>query len=89
VPLGIDLHCIPAGATDPLQPLDRRVFRVQKSHARRLFRMRVREDHFRRRTKQRACEDVVAAWQQLSLGALEAGWDIYQEGPWGSKKTPK
>jgi hypothetical protein len=37
-----------------------------------LFRKRAREDRFRSRTKQEPCEGVIAAWQQLLVGALEA-----------------
>ena len=71
--LGINLHYIPAGATDALQPLDRRVFGALKSSARRLFRQR-REVN---RTLVDACEDLRIAWENVGSDVLEEAWDCY------------
>lgn len=71
--LGINLHYIPAGATDALQPLDRRVFGALKSSARRLFRRR-REVN---RTLVDACEDLRIAWENVGSDVLEEAWDCY------------
>lgn len=71
--LGINLHYIPVGATDALQPLDRRVFGALKSSARRLFRQR-REVN---RTLVDACEDLRIAWENVGSDVLEEAWDCY------------
>ena len=71
--LGISLHYIPAGATDALQPLDRRVFGALKSSARRLFRERKEVD----RTLAVVCEDLRIAWENLGSDVLEEAWDCY------------
>jgi hypothetical protein len=86
--LNIELHYIPAGATDSLQPLDRLIFGVLKSHARRLFRLRVRGDQTIRRTKREAVEDVIHAWDLISQGTITSGWDIYEESPWDNNAEP-
>ena len=44
--LNIQLHFIPAGMTDKLQPLDRNCFGALKATARRLFRERYKDDPF-------------------------------------------
>jgi hypothetical protein len=80
--LNIEIHYIPAGATDLLQPLNRLVFGILKSQARRLFRARVSEDPFHRRTKNEACEDMMTAWDQISAEALQASWELYEEETW-------
>jgi hypothetical protein len=80
--LNIQLHYVPAGMTDALQPLDRVVFGALKSHARRLFRARVREEPQLRRTKQEAAQDMVSAWEMVSSETIIAGWDIYENEPW-------
>jgi hypothetical protein len=80
--LNIEMHSIPAGATDVLQLLERRVFGVLKSQARRLFHRRVNEDYLHRRTKSEACEDLMTAWARLSHEVLLTSWDIYDEEEW-------
>jgi hypothetical protein len=47
--LNIDLHFVPAGLTDALQPLGRTIFGALKSHTRRLFRCQVRDSPWLRR----------------------------------------
>ena len=71
--LDITLHYIPAGATDQLQPLDRRVFGALKAIARRLFRQRSCE----KRTLKQACADLREAWENLGTDTLEEAWDCY------------
>ena len=71
--LDITLHYIPAGMTDELQPLDRRVFGALKSAARKLF----RERRLMKRTLRDACDDLRKAWQRLGTDTLEEAWDCY------------
>ena len=59
--LNIQLHFIPAGMTEKLEPLDRNCFGALKVTARRLFRERDKDDPFAVRTKQDACSDLVCA----------------------------
>jgi hypothetical protein len=80
--LNIEIHYIPVGATDVLQPLDRRVFGVLKGQARRLFHRRVSEDYLHRCTKSEACEDLMVAWAHLSREDLLRSWDLYDEKGW-------
>jgi hypothetical protein len=74
--LNIDLHFVPVGLTDALQPLDRTIFGALKSHARRLFRCQVRDNPLLRRTKHEAAQDMVAGWEMLSAEMLAARWEI-------------
>ena len=71
--LDVSLHFIPPGATDELQPLDRRVFGVLKATARRLFRERPTES----RNKRQACADLRLAWECLGVDTLEEAWECY------------
>ena len=71
--LDVLLHFIPPGATDELQPLDRRVFGVLKATARRLFRERPTES----RNKRQACADLRLAWECLGVDTLEEAWECY------------
>jgi hypothetical protein len=83
--LNIEIYYIPASATNVFQPLDRRVFGILKSQARRLFHRRVNENHLHWRTKSEACEDLMTAWAPLSHKVLLAGWDLYDEEGWTKK----
>jgi hypothetical protein len=74
--LNIELHRIPAGAVDTLQPLDRIVFEALKSRARRLFRCPVETDRGVRGTKTEAVEDVMQAWEELTEDVVQEGWDF-------------
>ena len=71
--LKINLHYIPPGMTDLLQPLDRRVFGALKSTARSLFRKDPREN----RNKQTAVRDLLQAWDRLGQDTLEEAWSCY------------
>ena len=59
--LNIQLHFIPAGMTDKLEPLDRNCFRALKATARGLFRERYKDNPFAVRTKQDASGDLACA----------------------------
>jgi transposase len=59
--LGITLYFIPPGLTDEFQPLDWIVFRVLKSHAKRLFHERFRANPYQRRTKMDAVVHMLTA----------------------------
>jgi hypothetical protein len=72
----IKRHHLPAAMTDTLQLLDRHVFGILKSHARRLFRPRVRDDPMLRCRRQDTAEDMVRAWNLVSATTLAAGWEI-------------
>jgi hypothetical protein len=76
--LHIILLFIPPGATDCLQPLDRRVFGALKSEARRLFRRRISNNIEIKRSKREAVEDMITTWERLSDEVLKAAWDIYE-----------
>jgi hypothetical protein len=75
--LEITLHFIPPGLTDEFQPLDRIVFGVLKSHAKRLFHERFRLNPSARRTRKDAVSDMLSAWELLGESAIETAWTIY------------
>jgi hypothetical protein len=77
--LNIEIHYIFAGAVEVLRPLDRRIFGVLKSQARRRFHRHVNEDHLHRRTKSEACKDLMTAWARLSHEIISTSWDIYEK----------
>jgi hypothetical protein len=79
--VNIQLHSVPAGMTDALQPLDRVIFGALKSHARRLFRARVPEEAQLRRTKQEARQYMVSAWEMVSPDTVIAGLDSHESDP--------
>jgi hypothetical protein len=68
--------------TDALQPLDRTVFGALKTHASRLFHLRVRDNPMLQHTKQDAAQDMVSACYLLSPTALVTGWEIYEGEFW-------
>jgi hypothetical protein len=63
--LGITLGFISPGLTDEFQTVDRVVFGVLKSHAKRLFHERFRLRPYQRRTKRDAVSDMLIAWELL------------------------
>jgi transposase len=75
--LGITLCFIPPGMTDELQPLDRSVFAVLKATARRLFHERCMHAPLVKRSKEEACQDLIAAWEHVGLTTIEDAWEIY------------
>ena len=77
--LNIKLHFIPPGCTDLLQPLDVKVFGALKSTARRLFRERYSGVKAPKVTSKDAVQNLIKAWEGLSMHIGEAAWDIYKE----------
>ena len=71
--LNIKLYLIPAGMTDELQPLDKKIFGPMKMFARELFRRRYEQD--KHRGKIEACEDMVWAWEKLSPETIQDAFD--------------
>ena len=81
--LNIKLHLIPAGMTDELQPLDKKIFGPMKSYARYLFRNRFKnittDKREERRTKKDACQDMVCAWERLSADTIQGAFEHFNE----------
>jgi hypothetical protein len=84
--LGFTVHFIPSGQTDKYQPLDRSVFGCLKSTARLEYLKLVRDSPARRITKEDAVQMLQRAWNKLSVFALEAAWEIYQEGDQNARR---
>jgi hypothetical protein len=76
--LNIELIYIPPGATDELQPLDRKVFGGLKSEARRIFREWAVDNQELTVKRIIAAHTMCAAWDQLSEETLASAWNIYQ-----------
>jgi hypothetical protein len=55
------------------------IFGALKSIARRLFRRRTSHDPELKRSKRDAVTDMIAAWDVLSDGTLQAAWALYQD----------
>ena len=75
--LNINLHYIPAGCTDAMQPCDRRVFGALKGTAKLLFRRRYRSDPSRKMKKPEAVQCMLHAWDNLEAATIEEGWSCY------------
>jgi hypothetical protein len=76
--LNIQLHYIPPGWTDELQPLDRYVFGALKAICRRLFSRHCQElDPSVKRPD--AARFVQEAWDALETHILEKGWGIFED----------
>ena len=73
--LNIKLYLIPAGMTDELQPLDKKIFGPMKTFARKLFRDRISQNPDQRRTKVDACADMVRAWERLTPDLIEESFE--------------
>jgi hypothetical protein len=81
--LNIQLIYVPPGATDDMQPLDRKVFGALKSEARRLFRQSAADNPALKICRKQAAQTMLQAWALLTDDTLEAAWDIYETGdPW-------
>jgi hypothetical protein len=77
--LGIELHFIPPGWTDELQPLDRYVFGALKSVCRRLFhRHHLLSDDGRTRKSDAICF-LIEAWESLGVDVVRKAWGIYED----------
>ena len=77
--LNIKMYLIPAGFTDMLQPLDKKIFGPMKTFARKLFRMRYTNDPNHRRTKLEACQDMVRAWERLTPELIQESFKHLHE----------
>ena len=81
--LNIKLHLIPAGMTDELQPLDRKIFGPMKCYARFLFRDRMKGEAVfegeQKRSKKDACQDMVRAWERLSSDTIQSAFEHFQD----------
>jgi hypothetical protein len=77
--LGITLHFIPPGLTDEFQPLDRAVFGVLETQAKRLFHARFHLNPYERKRKQDSVADMACAWPLLGESAIDAACDVYNE----------
>ena len=71
----IKIHLIPAGMTDEYQPLDKRIFGPMKSHARKMFRLAIRENPDLKRTKKDACAEIVRCWELLSPDTIQESFE--------------
>jgi hypothetical protein len=76
--LDIELIYIPPGATDDLQPLDRKVFGALKGEARRIFREWATENPELTVKRIIAAHTMCVAWDQLSQATIESAWNIYE-----------
>lgn len=90
--LNIKLHLIPAGMTDEIQPLDRRIFGPMKSYARYLFRNRLKDldlDKSKiKRSKIDACQDMVRAWERLSSDTIQGAFTHFTDASfWNIEST--
>ena len=77
--LNIKLYFIPPGCTDLVQPLDVKVFGALKSTARRLFRERYSGTRAPKVTSKDAVQNLIKAWEGISLNIAEAAWEVYNE----------
>jgi hypothetical protein len=77
--LGIELHYIPAGWTDELQPLDRYVFGAMKAMCRRLFQRHCDRSEDGRVSRSDAIKFLVRIWELLEVRVIEKGWGVYED----------
>ena len=75
--LNISLHFIPAGCTDDMQPLDRKVFGAVKGTAKLLFRQSHRHDPDRKIAKPDAVQSMIRAWDSLDEATIQEAWSCY------------
>jgi hypothetical protein len=77
--LGIELHFIPRGWTDQLQPLDRYVFGALKAACRRLFHRHCQVHQDGKTGKADAIRLLIEAWESVAVGVFEKAWAIYKD----------
>ena len=77
--LNINLHFIPPGATDLLQPLDRFVFGGLKSMARALWLQRYMQHPDSKQTITEAAALLVLCWNALETKIFAKAWNIYRD----------
>ena len=77
--LNFELHYIPAGFTDSLQPLDRYIFGALKSMARAEFYREYTKNPEAKQTIEHACEILLDSWNRLSEATLKKAWNPYAD----------
>jgi hypothetical protein len=78
----ITLVFVPPGCTDKLQPLDRRVFGVLKSHARHLWRQQYHASGGAKTTRAVMAANLCKAWRRITEGTIQEAWDIFEGEDW-------
>jgi hypothetical protein len=76
--LNIQLHFIPGGATDTMQPLDRYAFGAMKASYRTIYMRRLAQHGPRKLTKRDLLIQLMAAWEAVNVATLARAWDIYE-----------
>ena len=87
--LNIQLHFIPAGMTDEMQPLDRSIFGPFKAMSRKLFRERNNLGQPIKITKSEACSDIIRAWDSVKIDSIREAWSIYNKEEWDAEQERK
>jgi hypothetical protein len=77
--LKIQLHFVPIGMTDKLQPLDRRVFGCLTATARAEYRRFSAAHPGEKVRTPDAVRMLIHSWEHLSLAAVEAAWSVYDD----------
>ena len=75
--LNIKFYLIPAGMTDDLQPLDRKIFGPLKRFASKLFSNRYRDEPAMKRTKIDACQDMVRSWERITSEQIRESFEHF------------
>ena len=75
--LNINIHFIPAGFTDELQPLDIRVFGALKAKARSQWYKLLYQDKNLVATRALAAIILCTCWSQLEARVLDSAWSLY------------
>jgi hypothetical protein len=73
--VNIALHS--ASLTDEFQPLNRTLFGILKTQAKRLFHARLHANPDGRRTKQVAVAEMITTWPILGAPVIENIWDLF------------
>jgi hypothetical protein len=73
---GIELHFLPPGITDPLQPLDRYVFWSLKSACRKLLHFYCIDHPMGDIDRRLTVQFLKEAWENLSITVLQRAWTI-------------
>ena len=73
--LNIQLHVIPAGMTDELQPLDVKIFGPLKAFIRHLFQKRLRDTIDGVIKQSDVCKDFIRAWERMHPDQIEGSFE--------------
>ena len=77
--LNIKFYLIPAGTTDELQPLDKKIFGPLKRFAAKLFRKHYQYSNDGTRTKKDACQDMVRSWERVTPETIRESFEHFHE----------